>query len=213
MLTNNLPAHMRVVAEQQDSPENEIHLPAEALLQASRRVDWRFLLPDPNLGQVAYLGSGHDSLVESLRAFSVSLTHIETALAGDHTTEHYDVVVTSDPSYETLRIAASLVRPGGFLYVEVAQFSSWLRYSVDYAAVIERLGFTEVQAHWHWPDFKSCTKIIPLAGREALRFALATGRGDLAAWLKALLGRWFVQSGVLARLAPCFSVIAQRGLP
>ena len=30
----------------------------DELLQRSRRVDWRFLLPDPRLGNVVYFGPG-----------------------------------------------------------------------------------------------------------------------------------------------------------
>jgi hypothetical protein len=39
----------------------------DSLLQASRRLDWRFLLADPELGRVACLGSHDPELVESLR--------------------------------------------------------------------------------------------------------------------------------------------------
>ena len=46
----------------------------EALLQASRRVDWRFLLPDPELGRVGYAGPARGALVDALRKFSASLT-------------------------------------------------------------------------------------------------------------------------------------------
>ena len=46
-------------------------LDADALLQASRRVDWRFLLPDPNLGRVAYLGPRRGALLDSLLLASV----------------------------------------------------------------------------------------------------------------------------------------------
>jgi hypothetical protein len=80
-------------------------LDADALLQASRRVDWRFLLPDPNLGHVAYVGPGRGALIESLRLFSTSLTLPETR-ATTTAIAQYDLVVTSGPSLEMLRRAS-----------------------------------------------------------------------------------------------------------
>ncbi|MEP0762273.1 MAG: hypothetical protein HRF48_05990, partial [Chloroflexota bacterium] len=42
-------------------------LPPADLRQAIRRLDWRFLLPDPALGRVACLGRAEGSLAEALR--------------------------------------------------------------------------------------------------------------------------------------------------
>jgi hypothetical protein len=47
-----------------------VHLTAkrnDALLQASRRLDWRFLLREPELGQVACIGSHNPELRAVLR--------------------------------------------------------------------------------------------------------------------------------------------------
>jgi hypothetical protein len=79
---------------------------SEAALQISRRSDWRFLLPDPNLGQVAYLGAPCGTLAESLRLFSESHIVIGMPCENAGTTRQYDVVVASRPSYQPLREAA-----------------------------------------------------------------------------------------------------------
>src|SRR5262245_31091445 len=102
-----------IIADEPHAADSQTtQLDTDALLQASRRVDWRFLLPDPNLRQVAYLGPAHGALLESLRLFSASLALSEAASA------QYDVVVAHNPPLDTLRRAAGLIRPGGFLYVE-----------------------------------------------------------------------------------------------
>ena len=55
----------------------------DALLQASRRVDWRFLLPEAELGRVACIGETDPDLVRSLRLFSSELTASQAASANE----------------------------------------------------------------------------------------------------------------------------------
>ena len=195
---------------------------SDTALQISRRIDWRFLLPDPNLGQVAHIGPAQATLLESLRLFSESLTVIGMPRESAGTTGQYDVVVASRPSYEALREAADLVRPGGFVYVEAyGQFRPGrlsikgprLRYPADYVATLEQLGLTEVQPYWHWPDFESCTRIIPLGDPTAFLHVLARHSGNTGAQLKSVLGRWLLWSGLLTLVIRCFSIVAHRREP
>jgi hypothetical protein len=208
---------------------NGLEATSDAALQVVRRIDWRFLLPDPNLGQVAHIGPAQATLLESLRLFSESLTVIGMPCENSGTTGQYDLVVASRPSYQALREAADLVRPGGFVYVE-AYGPFWpgrlrrrnrcrlsikgprLRHPADYVAALQRLGLTEVQPHWHWPDFESCTRIVPLDDQAALRYVFVQrGRGTRAR-VKAWLGRCLLWSGLLAWVVPCFSIVAHRGV-
>jgi hypothetical protein len=192
-------------------------LDADALLQASRRVDWRFLLPDPNLGRVAYLGPRRGALLDSLRLFSAALVVGEATGVGG---AQHDVVVAHAPSLGGLRHAAKLVRPGGFLYVEAYGlvhrrrlghgFSRWPRFAADYVTAIERLGLAEAAAHWHWPNFESCAEIVPLADQDALLLVMRRRRSGAGARLKSTLGRVLMRSGLFVRLAPCFSVVARK---
>ena len=222
------------LADAMDAPDGQFH--SDALLQASRRVDWRFLLPDPYLGHVAYLGPTHDSLLHSLRLFSASLTVVEGLGAGNERSARYDVVVVCSPPPGALERAAELIRPGGFLYVEgYGIFGSGqlrkvlrdegtsrifarrgvnrprIRQVADCGAAVERLGFIDIQAYWHWPNFESCTMIIPLGDRAALLHALGRHVNGSSVQLKATLGSWLLRTGWLARVVPCFSVVAQRG--
>lgn len=199
----------------------ELH--SDALLQASRRLDWRFLLPDPSLRQVAYSGPGRGTLLDSLRLFSESLTLLDPAVA-DGAQAQYDLVVASAPAYPALARAAAAVRPGGFLYVEVyrpfrllrrrargaAAGTPQLRDAADYVAVIERQGFGEVAAYWHWPNFENCAEIVPLDDRAAVLLAFARRRSGAAARLKSAFGRGLVRSGLLAWAVPCFSIVGRK---
>jgi hypothetical protein len=201
----------------------------DALLQASRRVDWRFLLPDPDMGHVALLGPPRGSLVESLRLFSTSVTIIGRSNAESLDACQYDVVVAIRPSYDEIANAASLVRENGFLYVEAngLRGPEWKRRLVgrwmhrktfrllwpsDYTGFVESLGFDEVQSHWHWPNFDSCTTMIPLTDRAALLHVLNRQQRDRGERLRAMVARCLVRAGILTRLVPCFSVVARRVL-
>lgn len=189
---------------------SRLHTPAQsdALLQASRRVDWRFLLPDPNLGEVAYLGPAHGSLLESLRLFSAALTVTASATIHDRQPMQFDVVVMLAPSDKRVKQGAELVKPGGFLYVEARR--RWARSPAGYVSALRRLGFIEVAAYWHWPNFESCTEIIPLGDPVALVHALGRRRSGGATRLKSALGRGLVRMGLLPRLVPCFSLVARK---
>jgi hypothetical protein len=55
---------------------NGLEATSDAALGVVRRIDWRFLLPDPTLSQVAHIGPAQTTLLESLRLFSESLTVI-----------------------------------------------------------------------------------------------------------------------------------------
>jgi hypothetical protein len=198
-------------------PEIVARHDADALLQASRRVDWRFLLPDPNLGWVAYIGPTRGAHIESLRLFSQALTLVDPAAAP--AASQFDVVVASSPSRDALRRAAELIRPGGFLYVEAfgpfrrrrrTGRGRGLRFAADYVAAIERLGLAEATAYWHWPNFETCAEIVPLAHQDALLVAFSRRRSGAGARLKSAAGRALLRSGLFARLVPCFSIVARK---
>jgi hypothetical protein len=211
-LTQSMPP-----SETQTANSRSTQRDADTLLQASRRVDWRFLLPDPNLGRVAYFGPARGALLDSLRLFSTSLEVGEPADAGS---AQYDIVVVSGPSIDELRRAARLVRPGGFLYVEAygplyhrrlrRGLGRRPRFAADYMAAVERLGLAEAEAHWHWPNFESCAEIVPLGERDALLLALARRHSSASTRLKSALGRALLRSGLFIWLVPCFSVVARK---
>jgi hypothetical protein len=219
-LSDSSPTQSMPPSETHTANSQAAQCDADALLQASRRVDWRFLLPDPNLGRVAYFGPARAPLLDSLRLFSASLEVGEAAGADG---AHYDIVVARGACLDELRWASELVRPGGFLYVEAYGplhrrwlrhgLGRWPRFAADFVAAVEQLGLVEAQAHWHWPNFESCAEIVPLADPDALLLALARRRSGASARLKSALGRALLRSGLFVRLVPCFSVVARKPEP
>ena len=189
------------------------------MLQAARRIDWRFLLPSPELGSVACLGPCDVPLIDALARFGDSVTLFDgaggAAPEGDLST--HDLAVLRDPTVELLGRAAQLVRPGGWVYAEVhgplaraGRGGRRPRFAVACARVLEELGFEQVAVHWHWPAFASCSEIVPLADRAAVRHALGRRRSSLGARLKAVVGALLLAGGLLPYLVPCASVVARR---
>ena len=190
-----------------DKPSLELMHPAEShsdvLLQASRRLDWRFLLPDPGLDRVAYIGPIHGTLLPTLRQFSKS----DVLEAPDADDAGYDVVVLRNPSLNRLRSAVRLVRPGGCLYAEISGAG---RLPGRYVTTLRRAGLTQVEMYWHWPNFEKCTRIIPLGGPTPLVYTLIKGQTGVVPQFWAILLHWLHQTGLLHLALWHFSLVAQR---
>lgn len=237
-------------------------------LQLARRIDWRFLLPEPYLRRVVYLGPETGDLPAALKHFSESLR-----LNAVEKNCSFDLVVLRLREASSLTKAEALLVPGGFLYWEMGPLpwtASWrnlkkrilrhLRRSVfttvygsetewehaetkengfatgphqpqfstkgsrgkgaglqenvlnlfhDHVAELERLGFGDIHINWQRPNFEACLEIIPM-NDAALDYAFSRPRSDLASQLKFAVGRVMMQTGLLAHLAPCFSLIARK---
>jgi hypothetical protein len=196
------------------SQEQELLRDNDALLQASRRLDWRFLLPEPELGRVACVGVDDPDLAESLRLFGSEATVLEAGGPWEGLAPH-DVVVLRNPAGAELAAAVPLLRPGGWMYVEVdgAGGRRLLRgrpTALGSVAALRRLGLVEVQGHLHWPDFRSCGVIVPLGDALAVRLALARRRQNGIARPVARLAPLLAACNLLAVVAPSASVLAQR---
>jgi hypothetical protein len=192
-----------------------MHLEAvnhDALLQASRRVDWRFLLPRPELGRVACIGETDPELVRSLSLLSADLTAQSAATNGPEPS--YDLVVLRNASPDELEAARSRLRPGGWLYVEVdnplrRRPARAARSARGYARELRRLGFVDVNAQVHWPDFSSCRAIVPLDDAAAVRHGLAPGRRRRARLVRRL-APLLAATRQLALFVPCASALGCR---
>lgn len=198
-----------------------------ALLPVSRRVDWRFLLPDPVLGNVFCLQPVAPSLVESLQNFSASLTTVTPKEVGDpRRRASADLLVACDPSREALSHATALLKPGADIYVEAQGIFPRLKRSArlrrgngagsgspwrpaPYRQMLRDLGFTQVETYWHWPNFERCKMMIPLENPAAAHLAFDRGGQSVQARLKTGLGRAVVGAGLLAWVVPYFSVTAR----
>ncbi|MCX6044534.1 MAG: hypothetical protein NT075_05425 [Chloroflexi bacterium] len=185
-------------------------------LQASRRIDWRFLLPDPRLGRVAYRGPAKGSLVSALQQFSTTLTLFPLAgpnVAGPSGQPGFERVVLHSPNVADLDRAAAVLMPGGYLYWEIDRTKKLvgLHHFRHYVSALARRGFTDIHVHWHRPNFEGCLELIPLDQPSALNYVFARVAGTRSGQLQMAVGRILLKTTLLARLVPCFSLVACKG--
>lgn len=220
------------LVQEKESRERDPSLASrERMVQISRRIDWRFLLPEGALGRVGCFAPANKELLTALQYFSDSLTILssnEPGHAGMGNAEVFDLTVIPGTAMTALEAVRTMLKPGGYLYWEVRRSSprkggaagagrtfSRLAHVRRYAEYLRGLGFDDVAIHWHRPGFANCKEFIPLpASRSeesaALRYAFSRGQSGLAGRLKLLAGRVALISGLLPRLVPCFSVVARK---
>lgn len=170
------------------------HLPRpgnarHALDQAAvaRRADWRFLLPEPQLGRVGYLSPHAPDLVAALEQVSDRLDLLEPSASDG---EHELIVVTAGRASSTARAASELLCPGGRLYAEVPgrRVLSWER-------ELRRAGFGEIDLYWLWPNERACREIVPLE-RDAIHAMLERRDPGARAALRARGASLLARSGL-----------------
>ncbi len=189
-------------------------------LLTSRRIDWRFLLPNTDLRRVAYLGPDGGALLVALKQFSSSLTILSSSDHTNYASENcstFELVVLHSPSLEDLDKAKTFVMPGGYLYWEIDRRQTWkehrrFRHFRDYVARLDRLGFHNIHVSWHRPNFESCLEIIPLNVPLALGYVFTRRPGNLVDYIKLAAGRYLMATRLLDRLVPCLSVVACKRL-
>ena len=207
-------------------PENKAARRSDQDLQLARRIDWRFLLPEPYLRRVAYLGPEGGTLPAALQHFSESFQIISNNETGT-----FDLVVLRLRDIADLARANQLLASGGFLYWEMKPLNwatalqhrangrtdsipkRWQRVPKlfhDHVEALARLGFQDIQIHWQRPSFEGCLEIIPMHEATALDYAFGRPRSDLASRVKFAAGKVMMQTGVLAHLTPCFSLIGRK---
>jgi hypothetical protein len=130
-----------------------------------RRADWRFLLPDPALGRVAYPAPRDPALYTALTQVAESVERAPANRLGG-----YDIVVVTGGGRAALEAAASGAPAGAWIYAETSG-----RVAVAFARRLRSRRFEDVATHWLWPDAERCKEIIPME-TTALRHAL--GRRD-----------------------------------
>ena len=140
-----------------------------------RRIDWRFLLADPQPQKVVSFAGG--SMGEALRlvgAEVVERQHCPRDLRGPGDSARdddagFDLAVVTNPSTAQLQAAWQALRPGGALYGE------WRRLGATRARVTEELeqaGFTSPACYWPTgaPARSAAGAWLPLAAPGALRY-------------------------------------------
>jgi hypothetical protein len=135
------------------APNAVVADPAEAV----RRLDWRFLLRDPRLRRVMYVGAGAGLLLPALMRFGAAVTRYPSAAAALHGA---DLVVAQAVRLDAVKGALALLAPDGLLYWELEPHHNPFR--CDWAGV-HALGVEDVRLHWHYPNFEDCRWIVPIA--------------------------------------------------
>jgi len=199
--------------------QNGPQLERDRQLQTSRRIDWRFLLPSPHLGQVVYLGPGNGMLLDALNQFSESLKIMSPPYKSmkDRSKDSvFKLAILQSSNLADLEHVNEVLNDHGYLYWEICRVN-WqvrlrLRHYRDYVAALERLGFSAMQVNWHRPDFDSCLEIIPLDNPATLKYVFSRRPDDMAGQIKLAIGRGLAQLRLLPRLVPCLSITAYKGL-
>ena len=192
-------------------------------LHRVRRLDWRFLLRDPELGHVALLGDDDPELVEALRATSPALSLLDLNWQFPPGQEpHFDLVVLRSCDPADAARAAALLGPRGSLYWEIEHcrdrrsprtwFVNGPLGTSTIRAQLEALGFGGILFHWHRPAFATAVEIIPLGDDASLGYVLGGRSRRLGGRTKRAVGRLLRRAGLLERLIPCMSVVATRTL-
>jgi len=189
-------------------------------LELSRRVDWRFLLPQLRVERVACVGRTDQPLQSALPLVGETVNYLEAGAFDDATaaTEFegtFDLVVIRGTKHALLKRAAKLVRPGGSLYLEVERPllrpDLWRHTPAGMARRVARLGFRNVAAHWHWPSHARCTSILPLDdGGAAVRHFVEHQGSSTTQRIKKTAGRLVLSLGLVNCVVGSFSIVGEK---
>jgi hypothetical protein len=198
---------------------------SDNLLQESRRLDWRFLLPRADLNQVAYYGPKGSPLAESLKQFSGSFTRLEETTDLTSGEKGFDVLVMVDPIAGDIRKWSGFLLAKGSLYIENHGFTEagwWTGTKRDWGnrpgrtinsfwrilSEVREVGFQCIQKYWLWPNFEAATRVIPLDEEYGLRYLISRGRGGRGAVTAGKFIRTLVKANLLQPCVPCLSILA-----
>jgi hypothetical protein len=179
-------------------------------LQIARRLDWRYLLPDPRLRDVTLIGRPDGILLEALQAFSEKLNVVASSSRTTpivlHTSE---VVVLRSSDLAAIPLARMALRSSGYLYWELE--ANRQRVSLPSClAALRTHGFDEIATYWCRPNFEECLEIIPFREPSALAFVLSRHFSGTRQWLIRLFVRLVAGSEIPARLISCWSIVARK---
>jgi hypothetical protein len=193
-----------------------------------RGLHWRFLLPDPRLGRVLYVGPEEPALLATLERSCDSLRVLppgDSPVLAYDVGARFDLAVLHSPGPATIEFASRVLRPDGWLYCELDR-PALLRRLVRSAlatrqsaaggrslllplAYLRSLGLRGIRPFWHYPNFSHCRRVVPLEPAAVGGFL----REPRAAGLAGLLRRpivWTARLGLLPHLVGHLSLIARK---
>jgi hypothetical protein len=156
--------------------------------ESVRRLDWRFLLPDPALRRVIYWGPEPDPLLAALRRFCDSILVVAPRTDLTRRRQLFDLAVIRSADAEPIRRIHGLLAPGAFVYWEpfarpcanTRGLAGRMQFrSLPSARTLERclrsIGFETISINWHYPDIETARFVIRL-GDHAATTQLIAGR-------------------------------------
>jgi hypothetical protein len=156
-----------------------------------RRLDWRFLLPTGTLDRIACGGAVDEELRAALPLLTPDIREPRDAAEWGGLAGSCDAVVLVRPTRDQLPPALAALRPGGWLYAEVARRTPIARPATvaGWRAAFIRAGLQDVSAYWHLPGPHGPSALVALDAGTALRHLVGRhGEGRLSASRARLAG-------------------------
>lgn len=178
-------------------------------LVAVRRIDWRFLLPQPALERVGFFGPPDSALSRALAQFSDEFVVFDQANVWQAALE-LDVLVCETNVLAKVKVASIHLKQGGFLYVEWRRGKLLQSYKA-FLAGLEQLGYQSLTLHWHRPDFESSRDLIPIGDKRALRHVFSRNLSGAKGYATKMVGGILISTNLIRRIVPCVSIVAQKG--
>jgi hypothetical protein len=190
-----------------------------------RRLDWRFLLPNPVSSdgvfrRMVILGGDAPSTEYAELAKDVGLArHVSRSLPEDGSADLVAIFHDARVAPGQLDGAARSLAEGGVLYYEVQRSTSWGA-TIEPRQVqrrLRQLGLSPAGLYWVKPNFRQCEMYLPLDVEGALSWYFST------LYTAITPQRWLLQASLrlatrlraprFAPLAPSFAVIAVAAPP
>ena len=171
---------------------------------------------------MAYIGWEDKKLIGTIDWLSREFTVLHASNTKCDKT--YSLAVCTSVEFACLKRATNCLEAGGYLYWEVARHGTGHMAdsgtkpagSVLFAnyrklfSVLNSLGYTDIEAYWHRPDFRSCIEIIPLVERSHFRYVFGRNVTGVKGLLQYFLGVLFSRTCLFDYLVPNLSLIAKK---
>jgi hypothetical protein len=128
-----------------------------------RRVDWRYLLANPNPEKSICFTNG--ILKQAVEAISSSLANADQA-----NSRECELAVAINPTDAILKSARDALAPDGEIYTE--WYFPWVGGINGVRRRLEKFGFTDITCYWAWPPprFASPLYWLPVNSSKVLRY-------------------------------------------
>ncbi len=185
-------------------------VPKAELILAVRRLDWRFLLPNPRLGRVGYIGKEGTSLAWSLEHFSETFIRVVPGEQGRQLA--VDLLVCEEQADRvTVAEAARRLAPGACLYCEITK-PRLLSLNSGISRFLRKMGYGEIEIYWARPGFENCLELVPVKEKSALKFLFSRNLAGVKGRMISLAGTLLSHMGLAALCCRRLSVVARKGL-